>query len=221
MTQVVASAPHSTASKLPIVVSLRATDPVTLAGLNVLLRSRPELRVSDHDEAQAADVHVLAAHRLDSRTVTLLRKTAAADSGPGVLLLDEINEAQLLLALECSVQAVLPRSAANAEQLARTVVAVATGDGLLPPALVGGLLKHLRHLRQQVLDDSGFNAAGLTPREVELIRLMADGLDTKEIAKQLHCSERTVKGTLHHVTRRLRLRNRSHIVAHAMRYGVI
>jgi DNA-binding CsgD family transcriptional regulator len=79
----------------------------------------------------------------------------------------------------------------------------------------------LSHLRQQVLDESGFNAAGLTPREVELIRLMADGLDTKEIAQQLHCSERTVKGTLHHVTRRLRLRNRSHIVAHAMRYGVI
>ncbi|MEU0091949.1 hypothetical protein [Kribbella sp. NPDC006257] len=132
MTQVVASAPHSTVPKPPIAVSLRATDPLTLAGLNVLLRNRPELQVTD-DEAQAADVHVIAAHRLDSRTVPMLRKTAAAGSRPGVLLLDEINEAQLLLAVECSVQAVLPRSAANAEQLTQAVVAVATGDGLLPP----------------------------------------------------------------------------------------
>jgi DNA-binding NarL/FixJ family response regulator len=219
MTQAVTSAPQPTVPKRPIVVSLRATDPLTLAGLNVILTSRPELRVIEGD--RGVDVHVLAAHRLDSRAVPMLRKSAAGDSRPGVLVLDEMNEAQLVLAVECRVQAVLPRSAADGEQLARTVVGVATGDGLLPAALVGGLLKHLRHLRQQVLDDAGFNAAGLTPREVAVIRLLADGLDTKEIAVHLQCSERTVKGVLHHVTRRLRLRNRSHVVAHAMRYGVI
>jgi DNA-binding NarL/FixJ family response regulator len=58
-------------------------------------------------------------------------------------------------------------------------------------------------------------------REAEVLRLVADGLETREIAEQLCYSQRTVKGILHDVTSRFQLRNRAHAVAFALREGLI
>jgi DNA-binding NarL/FixJ family response regulator len=54
-----------------------------------------------------------------------------------------------------------------------------------------------------------------------VLRLVADGLDTTEIARRMAYSERTVKNVIHDVTTRLNLRNRSHAVAYAVREGLI
>jgi len=54
-----------------------------------------------------------------------------------------------------------------------------------------------------------------------VLRLVAEGWDTAQIATKLSYSERTVKNVLHDVTTRLQLRNRSHAVAYAMREGLI
>ncbi|MEU6753951.1 LuxR C-terminal-related transcriptional regulator [Spirillospora sp. NPDC046719] len=220
MTQPVAPVLAAPAQSQPIAVSLRATDPLTLAGLTVLLADRPELRLIPQDEV-GGDVLVYAADRLDGRVIPALRRSAAATGRPVVLVLDEISEPELLLAVECRVHSVVPRAAATGERLARTAAAVAAGAGILSPPLVGDLLRHLQRLQRQVLDDAGLNASGLTPREVEVIRLMAEGLETTEIAARLCYSERTVKGVIHTISRRLRLRNRPHIIAHAMRFGLI
>ena len=57
--------------------------------------------------------------------------------------------------------------------------------------------------------------------DVVVLRLVASGLSTQEIADQLCYSQRTVKSILHDVTNRFQLRNRSHAVAFAMREGLI
>ena len=54
-----------------------------------------------------------------------------------------------------------------------------------------------------------------------MLRLVADGYGTGEIAEKLSYSERTVKNIIHAVTARFELRNRSHAVAYALRAGVI
>jgi len=54
-----------------------------------------------------------------------------------------------------------------------------------------------------------------------VLRLVADGLETSEIASRLSYSERTIKKVLHEVMTRLQLRNRSHAVAYALRNGLI
>jgi DNA-binding NarL/FixJ family response regulator len=54
-----------------------------------------------------------------------------------------------------------------------------------------------------------------------VLRLVADGLDTAEIATKLSYSQRTIKNILHDITSRLHLRNRSHAVAYALRHGLI
>ncbi|MFF7634677.1 LuxR C-terminal-related transcriptional regulator [Kitasatospora sp. NPDC008050] len=61
----------------------------------------------------------------------------------------------------------------------------------------------------------------LSERETGILRLVADGLDTAEIADTLGYSERWVKNVLHGLTTRLSLRNRSHAVAYALRRGLI
>jgi DNA-binding NarL/FixJ family response regulator len=63
--------------------------------------------------------------------------------------------------------------------------------------------------------------SGLTDRETHVLRMVADGHDTAEIAQELCYSERTVKNILHDVTSRLQLKNRSHAVAFAVREGLI
>ncbi len=61
----------------------------------------------------------------------------------------------------------------------------------------------------------------LDARQLTALRLLADGCDTREIARHLCYSERTVKAIIGAVTDRLGVRNRTHAVAHAVRHGLI
>jgi DNA-binding NarL/FixJ family response regulator len=72
-----------------------------------------------------------------------------------------------------------------------------------------------------VLSPRGLTFTGLTEREVSVVRLLAEGYDTAEIARRLYYSERTVKNIIHDITSRLELRNRTHAVAYAIREGLI
>jgi DNA-binding NarL/FixJ family response regulator len=202
-------------------VALQATDPLSLAGLSSYLESRPEVAVLRSEQRHSADVVAVVADRLSPDVVGALRRAATQGGKPVVLITNEITEAELLTAVECRVVAILPRAAVTGERLLHSVLAAAAGGGVMPPNLVGELLKHIERLQRDVLTPHGLTAAGLTPREVDVLRLMADGLDTAEIAGKLCYSERTVKNVIYGVTHRLKLRNRSHAVAYALRSGLI
>lgn len=202
-------------------VALQATDPLSFAGLTNYLETRPEITVLRSEQRADADVLVVAADRLTADIVAALRRAAAESGIPVVLITNEITEAELLTAVECRVVAILPRPAVTGERLLHSVMAAAGGGGVMPPNLVGELLKHIERLQRDVLTPYGLNTSGLTPREVDVLRLMADGLDTAEIAGKLCYSERTVKNVIYGVTHRLKLRNRSHAVAYALRSGMI
>jgi DNA-binding NarL/FixJ family response regulator len=64
-------------------------------------------------------------------------------------------------------------------------------------------------------------ATGVDRREREVLRLMADGMSTREVAGEMNYSERTIKNVLQDLTARLHLRNRTHAVAYAVRHGWI
>ena len=202
-------------------IAVQATDPLSQAGLASYLHARPELAVLPSTRRAEAQVLVVGADRLTAEVVAMLRRSAAEHGTPVVLVTSEITETELLTAVECRVVAILPRPAVSAERLAHSVKAAAAGGGVMPPNLVGELLKHIERLQKDVLTPHGLNAAGLTPREVDVLRLMADGFDTNEIAGRLCYSERTVKNVIYGVTHRLNLRNRSHAVAYALRAGMI
>ena len=79
----------------------------------------------------------------------------------------------------------------------------------------------VRRLQQEVLTPRGIGTDGLNDRERSVLVLLAEGLDTTEIAQRLAYSERTIKNIIHDVITRLNLRNRSHAVAYAIKSGIV
>jgi DNA-binding NarL/FixJ family response regulator len=166
-------------------------------------------------------VALVVSDRLDDPTLQLLRSTQRHGCGSMVLVLTELADSDLITAAEAGVCGVLRRCEASAERLVHVIEIAASGSGSLPPDLIGRLLSQVSRLQRQVLAPRGLSFNGLTERETNVLRLVADGLDTNEIAHHLSYSERTVKNVLHDVTSRLQLRNRSHAVAYALREGLI
>jgi DNA-binding NarL/FixJ family response regulator len=163
--------------------------------------------------------------RLGADAVAMLRRSAAEVGAPTVLVAHEIADDQALAAVvNCRVVTILSRATATGERLTHSVKAAATGGAILPPVVLGHLLTQLRHLQhERRLLDCAHRAGrpGLTPREIDVLRLAANGLSTDEIAGLLCYSPRTVKKVVSALTRRLALRNRSHAVAYAVRAGLV
>ncbi|MGW5445310.1 response regulator transcription factor [Streptomyces asiaticus] len=95
---------------------------------------------------------------------------------------------------------------------------MATGDGHLPPDLQTRLLHLLGQLHERA---QSLGIERVAEREIDVLRLVADGYDTPEIALKLSFSQRTIKNVLHAFITRHHLRNRSHAVAFALRKGLI
>lgn len=76
-------------------------------------------------------------------------------------------------------------------------------------------------MQQEVLAPRGLCATRLSPREREVLRRLAEGQDTAQIAESLSFSVRTIKNTLQKVMIRYQLPNRTAAVAFAMREGLI
>lgn len=204
-----------------VAVYIHAADAISRAGLTAQLRSRPEFRVVEDDDRHLADVAVVMAEEADEETGGVLRSIERGGCRRLVLVVTRLDDAELLSAVEAGACAILRRGEASQERLVTAVLAAAAGDGSVPPDLLGRLLAQVGQLQRDVLTPRGLSLRGLCDREVDVIRLVADGFDTGEIAAKLSYSERTVKNVIHHVTTRLQLRNRSHMVAYALRQGLI
>ena len=198
---------------------VHARDPISQAGVVAQLRMRPEIRVVE--TAPQSAVAVMIADTVDEATTRELR-AMRKDGQPRLMLVaTTVDDAALVAAAEAGVAGLLRRCDASADMLVRTIVKVASGEGEVPPDLLGRLLEQVGRLQRQVLAPRGLTFTGLTPRETEVLRLVAEGLDTGEIALRMCYSERTVKNVLHDSTTRLQLRNRTHAVAYAVREGLI
>jgi DNA-binding NarL/FixJ family response regulator len=205
----------------PIATFVYGSDPISQAGVVSQLRMRPEIQVLGEADLDHADVAVVVTSVLDEQTQRVLRALQRGD-GPRVLVIAAtIDDQTLLAAAEAGVSGLLRRTDASPEVLVRALIRVANGEGELPSDLLGRLLDQVGKLQRQVLMPRGLTFSGLTDRETEVLRMVADGHDTAEIARELSYSERTVKNVLHDVTSRLQLRNRSHAVAFAVREGLI
>ena len=200
---------------------VHCTDPISLAGVVSQLRMRPEIRIVDELDVDDAAVAVVVAEQLDDDSARVVRALRRGDQPRIVLVATTIDESTLVAAAEVGVGGLLRRADATADALVRTIARVEAGEGEVPPDLLGRLLEQVGRLQRQVLAPRGLAFSGLTPRETEVLRLVAEGHDTAEIAALMCYSERTVKNVLHDLTTRLQLRNRTHAVAYAMREGLI
>ncbi|MFD3918773.1 response regulator transcription factor [Streptomyces sp. NPDC058595] len=203
-------------------VALRAQDPISRAGVASQLRARPEVSVMEWDaEDVSPEVVVIVVDTVDEDALRTLRHIQRTSTCRTVLVTTDIDEQKLVSAAECGVAGVVRRSESTPEHLVQVIGTVARGEGHLPSDLLGRLLEEVGRLQGQVLGPRGLHFTGLAAREVDVLRLVAEGYDTADIATKLAYSERTIKNVLHSVMTRLQLRNRSHAVAYAMRQGLI
>ncbi|MFD4577385.1 response regulator transcription factor [Streptomyces sp. NPDC058417] len=204
-----------------IFVHVRTSDPISEAGIVAALKSRAEIWIADGSRTTADTVALIVTDEMDDEALRLLRAVRGKGMREVVAVVSELDDAGVMVAVESGVAGLVRRREATADRLVQVITSVHRGAGVVPPDLLGRLLKQVSQVQQQVLAPRGLRFNGLTEREGEVLRLVAAGLDTREIAQKLSYSERTVKNVLHDITHRFQLRNRSHAVAYAIREGLI
>jgi DNA-binding NarL/FixJ family response regulator len=196
-------------------------DGISQAGVATQLRSRPDILIVDDGDIDSAEVAVVIVDAVDescSRTVRAVQRNGCPRV---VLVVSELDDAGLMGAVEVGACGVLRRRETTPERLEAAVMAAIQGDGTLAPDLLGRLMVQMSRLQKDVLAPRGIGPSGVTDRELDVLRLLAAGLDTAEIAGKLAYSERTIKNIIHDLTSRLNLKNRLHAVAYAMKAGLI
>lgn len=205
----------------PITTYIHGADPISQAGVVSQLRGRPEVRIVEEARLDQATVAIVVTESIDESATRILHGLRRGDLPHLIVVATAIDDAGLVTAAESGVAGLIRRLDATPENLVRVITRVNSGEGEVPGDMLGRLMTQLGRLQRQVLTPRGLTFTGLTPREVQVLRLVADGHDTSEIAQELCYSERTVKNVLHDLTTRLQLRNRSHAVAYALREGLI
>jgi DNA-binding NarL/FixJ family response regulator len=156
---------------------------------------------------------------LDGITATrrLLQRSGAV---PKVLVLTTFDlDEYVYEAIRAGASGFLLKSAPP-QQLVDGVHAVMAGDALLSPAITRRLLDRFI---QRPLPTAGLppELADLTQRELEVLRLVAEGRSNAEIAQCLVLSQATIKSHVNHILTKLRLRDRVQAVALAYRTGLM
>jgi DNA-binding NarL/FixJ family response regulator len=208
----------------PVGMGVVTDDPAAAAPIIARLRARPELGVRHVLPPRRADVILALATTLSGGLLAELTSLAGQAGSPGqcvVLVADPIRESLLGPLIGCGVVSILPWRGVTAELVAQAVLASHAGRAILPSTVARWLVDEARLTRHEPAVAAGPGPDGLSEREIGVLRLLADGQDTAQIAAHLRYSERTIKKILQDLTTRLQLRNRTHAVSYALRIGAI
>jgi len=129
-----------------------------------------------------------------------------------IVLTSFLDEDRLLPALRAGAAGYLLKNAPPAE-VARAVRAAHAGEAVLDPVVAARLVETLAR------DDEPLDR--LTPREREVLVLLGRGFPNKQIARELHLSEKTVKAHVGHVLAKLGVADRTQAAVAAVRAGLV
>jgi len=104
------------------------------------------------------------------------------------------------------------------EELLTGIRAAANGESLISPAIASKVLQRLRASGGDVREDS--TASELSDRELQVLRLLANGKDNAQIAAELHISPKTVKNHISNILMKLQIENRIQAAVFAVRSGL-
>jgi len=205
-------------------VLVKASSPISRAGLESLLHAHPALRLVEDSSGNATgteaesppDVLLVEAETLADPGAREGMDWAGA-GGPVVLLVRHPATEPVADALRAGVKAVLPSGLAEREIVA-AIEAAAAGLVILDATGIESLLR-----APSAVSRDGFETLveTLTPRELEVLQLLASGLGNKEIASRLEISEHTVKFHVASIMGKLGAASRTEAVTLGIRHGLI
>ena len=168
--------------------------------------------------AQRPDVVLLDVHMPEGGGAEVIRRCAGAETPPRFLALSVSDAAEDVIAvIRAGARGYVTKTISGAE-LAAAIERVATGDAVFSPRLAGFVLDAFRP-GDQVAGDAELDE--LTPREREVLQLIARGYMYKEIAARLHLSVKTVESHVSNVLRKLQLSTRHELARWATQHRLV
>lgn len=197
-------------------------------GLRRLLDEEPGLRVVA--EARSGEEALRHASELRPQVVVMdvgmpgmsgveaTRRLLAAKPPPGVLMLTVSDSDEVVLDAILGGAAGYLLKDAPLSEIVRGVRATAAGESLIAPSVSGSLLARLRRHDPHQAPDA---PPRLSPRELEVLRLMVEGYGNSEIGRHLHLSPSTIKNQVSSTLDKLGVENRIQAAVLAVRLGLL
>jgi two-component system, NarL family, response regulator YdfI len=207
-------------------VLIGASSEVVRAGLESLLATAPPFQVvgsfpigtalAQFENLQPDVVLLDLESRVDEAMLQAIESGGMVRDSALVVLIDD-PEFSVANALHAGVRAVIPR-AATAEEIAAAIQASVAGLVVLHPDALRSVLSPMPSRDQPELDPAD---QILSPREIEVLRMTAEGLGNKEIASKLGISDHTVKFHISSIFAKLGASSRTEAVAIGIRKGLL
>ncbi len=139
-----------------------------------------------------------------------------------VMLTVSADEQDLFEAIKSGASGYLLKNL-DAEKFFELLSGVARGEAPISGELAARILEEYAQQAQkaEVATEAEENPDSLTPRQIEVLQLVARGLTYKEVAAALFVTERTVKYHMSEILQKLHLRNRAEVIAYAVRTGLV
>jgi DNA-binding NarL/FixJ family response regulator len=194
-------------------------------GLTMLLNAEPDIEVVGEASNGAGAVDLAAAEGPDvvlmdvrmpkqSGIESCLAMKEAAPAARIIMLTVSDDEADLYEAVKNGASGYLLKDS-SIDEVSQAIRVVADGQSLISPSMA---IKLLDEFKQMSRGERAVNSSPkLTERELEVLRLVAQGLNNREIAKQLFISENTVKNHVRNILEKLQLHSRMEAVMYAVR----
>ncbi|MEM7030786.1 MAG: response regulator transcription factor [Chloroflexota bacterium] len=195
--------------------------PVVREGLRGMLSAQPDLDVVGEADDGVAGVALIAQLQpdvvlMDLRMpggdgVSAIRAIQAKNLQSHVIVLTTYdNDGDIVTAIEAGATGYLLKDTPR-ETLFQAIRAASRGESILAPTVAAKLMSHLRKPAQETL----------STREVDVLKLVSEGLSNKQISRQLHISEATVKTHLIHIFNKLDVDDRTAAVMVALKRGIL
>ncbi|MBP6787153.1 MAG: response regulator transcription factor [Candidatus Promineofilum sp.] len=202
---------------------------VVRSGLRMLLQAQPDMIiVGEAETGQEAirrvaelspDVVLMDIEMPGMNGIEATRRIKADAPAAAVLALTMYEDDQYFFEmLRAGASGYVPKRAAP-DELVSAIRAVSRGEVFLYPSLAGRLVQD--YLRRGPAGEGETPSDELTPREQEVLTLIAQGFSNNEIADRLVISAKTVDRHRENIMRKLNLHNRVDLVKYALRKGLI
>jgi len=195
---------------------------LTAAGILVVATAGDGAEALRRVPATLPHVVVLDLQMPDLGGATTARRIVAGYPGVRVLMLTaSAEQADVLEAVKAGATGYLVKSASR-EELIDAVTRTARGEAVYTPGLAGMLLGEFRRMASSPVGDlePGQEPPRLTDRETEILRQVAKGLSSRQIADRLRISYRTVQNHTQNVLNKLQLHNRVELARYAIEAGL-
>lgn len=209
--------PKPAQAELGVVVSVLvfAKDPISRAGVTGQLRAELGITVLEAGDGRHPDLGIVVVDGVDNEVLRLIR-TIRRNGLSRILVIAAVIDHAVVTALsEAGANGLVARSGADRRRLAAAIRHVHRGNLLFPVVDAGPSEEPAETCV------GGDDTLALSDRGRDVLRLLADGYDTGEIARRLAYSEPTIKNVIQRLFEQLKARNRPHAVAVALRAGLI